>query len=60
MNMIQREQEEYDKFIFELTNKIRELQNDLDKLSLENQSKVKNELKNAVVIRGLSDILEDM
>ncbi len=44
MNSIQEEQYEYDKFIFGLSQKIQEIQQDFSKLSDENKCRVSNEL----------------
>ena len=54
---IQEEQQEYEKFIFELTHKVQEIQQDFNKLSENNKNKVLTEVDKVFVAKGLVGVL---
>lgn len=57
MNSIQEEQQEYEKFMFELTHKAHEVQQDFNKLSDNNKKKVLTEVDKVFVAKGLVGVL---
>ena len=57
MKNIQEEQQEYEKFMFELTHKVQEIQQDFNKLSENNKNKVLTEVDKVFVAKGLVGVL---
>ena len=57
MKNIQEEQQEYEKFMFELTHKVQEIQQDFNKLSENNKNKVLIEVDKVFAAKGLVGVL---
>lgn len=58
MKNLREEQYEYEKFMFELANKVHELKQDFDKLSIKNKYRVENELKKDLAVQSLAGVFE--
>jgi Skp family chaperone for outer membrane proteins len=57
MNSIEKEEQEYKKFMFELVQKVYELEKDFNKLSDDNKKKVLSEVDKAFAAKGLAGVL---
>lgn len=51
------EQREYDKFCLEFTNKVREIREDYEKMTPNNQAKFRNAAENIVCASGIEGLL---
>lgn len=58
MKNFQKEQYEYEKFMFELAKKSHEMTREFNKLSKENKYRVECEIKNIFAVNGFANALE--
>lgn len=57
MNSIEKEEQEYKKFMFELAHKVHELEKDFNKLSDDNKKKVLSEVDKVFAAKGLVGVM---
>lgn len=58
MKLEQEERNEYEKFMIGLAHKVQEMQQDFDKLSIENKIRLENDIKKALMLKGMMGISE--
>lgn len=58
MKSLQEEQREYEKFAIEFGQKLYEIQQDYNKLSVENKYRFQNELMNMLFSRGVVGVMD--
>lgn len=58
MKSIQEEKNEYDKFVIGLAHKVQEIQQDFNKLSVENRIRFENDVMRAFMLKGMVGVSE--
>lgn len=54
---VEEEQREYEKFYIEFLNKTKEIKDDFDKMTKQNQCRFKNDVQNIIVSNGMMNLL---